>query len=249
VAILNDVSRFKTLERVKNEFIATATHGLKNTLTKITLMSQLIPKLGPMTDKQAEYIGNISQTATDMDGLVQNLLELAKIDAGSQEFKHEPVKVNELAAGIVQEFQNKAEARGQTIQLEAADEQPVIQGDQFQLGQALRNLVGNAIKYTPEKGSIVVSVQSSQENVTISVKDNGFGIPQTDLPFIFERFYRVHNEEVKDIEGNGLGLSIVKSIVEHHAGRILVESKNGKGSCFSITLPRSWEAETGFINQ
>ena len=97
VAVLNDVSRFKMLERVKNEFITTATHGLKNTLTKITLMSQLVPKLGPLNEKQTEYLQNISHTAANMDKLVQNMLELAKIDADGLELKRTSVNVNQLA--------------------------------------------------------------------------------------------------------------------------------------------------------
>jgi signal transduction histidine kinase len=107
------------------------------------------------------------------------------------------------------------------------------------LQKVLRHLVTNAIKYTPEKGSIVISVQANQESGTVSVKDNGYGIPPKDLPLIFNRFYRAYSDEIKDIEGNGLGLSIVKSIVEQHGGQVNVESEYGKGSCFSIRLPLS----------
>ncbi len=237
VSILNDVTRFKMLEHVKNEFIATATHGLKNTLTKIALMSTLVPKLGTLNDKQAEYLKNISHTAANMDKLVQNMLELVKIDSGGLEFKPTSVNINLLVSGIVEEFQVQAESAEQSLQFEPAKEQPIVQGDLFQLQQALRNLVSNAIKYTPEKGSIQLSVQAARDSITIRVKDNGYGIPQKDLPFIFERFYRVSDEEVKEIEGNGLGLAIVKSIVGQHAGQVQVESEFRKGSCFSMTLP------------
>ena len=127
----------------------------------------------------------------------------------------------------------------QSLQFEPAYGQPLILADQFQLQQALRNLVSNAIKFTPSKGSIVLSVEVGQDSMTIKVNDNGYGIPQNDLPFIFERFFRVYTDEVKDIEGNGLGLAIVKSIVEQHAGQVHVESEYRKGSCFSITLPLS----------
>jgi len=237
VAILNDVSRFKMLEQVKNEFITTATHGLKNTLTKIALMSQLVPKLGPLNEKQAEYLGNISHAAANMDKLVQNMLELARIDAGGLEFKRASVNVNQLASGIAEEFQVQAKAAELSLQFEPAEGDPEIQADQFQLQQALRNLVSNAIKFTPKKGSILLSVQACQDGVSIIVKDNGCGIPQNDLPFIFERFYRSYNDQNKDIEGDGLGLAIVKSIVEHHAGKVFVESEYGKGSCFKVILP------------
>src|SRR5271157_389808 len=243
VAILNDVSRFKTLEHVKNEFIATATHGFKNTLTKITLMSQIIPKLGTLNEKQAEYIRHIYETTINMDKLLQDLLELAKIDAGGLELSRETIQVNKLASEITEVFQSRAKAREQRLYFEKAHEAPEIQGDLFQLQKVLRNLVCNAIKYTAEKGSIVISVHTDADTVSVSVKDNGYGIPPKDLPFIFDRFYRAYADEVKDIEGNGLGLAIVKSIVEQHGGRVGVESEYGKGSCFSISFPLSQPRE------
>ena len=250
VAILNDVSRFKQVEQAKNEFIANTTHSLKNTITKITLMSQIIPKLGSLNEKQAAYIANISETVADMDRLVQNLLEMAKIDSGGLELNRESIDLNKLASEITQEFQLQARAREQTLQFKKADSLPTIQGDPFQLQQALRNLISNAIKYTPSKGSIVISAQAGQDTATLQVKDNGYGIPQKDLPFIFDRFYRVRTDKVKDIEGNGLGLSIVKSIIEKHGGEVSVESDYGKGSCFIFSLPLnelSHSAEPGRI--
>jgi signal transduction histidine kinase/DNA-binding response OmpR family regulator len=243
VAILNDISRFKMMEQVKNEFIATAIHGLKNPLTKIRLISQLVPRAGTLNEKQTEYIKNIYETAGNMDRLMPNLLELAKIEAGCLEFRRETLKVNELAFEITMEFRLQADAREQTLLLEKAQDEPRVDGDVFQLQQALRNLVNNAIKYTPEKGSIAISVQADEGTVTVSVKDNGIGIPPEDLPLIFNRFYRVHRDEVRAIEGNGLGLAIVKSIVEQHGGQVSVESEYGKGSCFSISLPLSRSPE------
>jgi signal transduction histidine kinase len=165
------------------------------------------------------------------------MLELARIDAGGLEFKRASVNVNQLASGIAEEFQVQAKAAELSLQFEPAEGDPEIQADQFQLQQALRNLVSNAIKFTPKKGSILLSVQACQDGVSIIVKDNGCGIPQNDLPFIFERFYRSYNDQNKDIEGDGLGLAIVKSIVEHHAGKVFVESEYGKGSCFKVILP------------
>ena len=243
VAILNDVSRFKILEQVKNEFFATTTHSLKNPLTKIMLFSQLIPKLGSLNEKQADYIQHICETVGYMDTLVLNLLELARIDSGDLEFKRETVKMNELASDIVEEFQLQAKTREQALHLEKAQGEPEVLGERHQLQQVLRNLASNAIKFTPDKGSIVISVQNEQDTVTVSVKDSGYGIPSNDLPFIFERFYRTHNDQVKDIEGNGIGLAIVKAIVEQHGGQVSAESEYGKGSRFSFSLPMSQMSE------
>lgn len=113
----------------------------------------------------------------------------------------------------------------------------MVRGDALQLKQALRNLVGNAIKYTPVNGSINISLEKNEEAVIIHIKDNGYGIPAGDLPFIFDRFYRANDERIKNIEGNGLGLAITKSITERHNGRVNVKSEPGKGSCFTIMLP------------
>jgi signal transduction histidine kinase len=146
------------------------------------------------------------------------------------------VDINPLVSEILEEFQPQAVVKGQKILLEEGKDLPKVQGDPLQLKQALRNLVGNAIKYTPIGGSINISLETGGDSVVVRVKDTGYGIPAEDLPFIFDRFYRVRNEDVKDIEGNGLGLAIVKSIIEQHGGQISVKSEPGKGSCFTFTL-------------
>jgi two-component system phosphate regulon sensor histidine kinase PhoR len=236
IVLLHDVSYFKTLERVRNEFISTASHELKNPIAAVLGFSELLSKAGPLTDQQAGIVGNIHSAAKRMYELVQNLLGLAKIDMGIQ-LKPERVDVVAIVTEIVDEFQPQAEAKEQTLQLTKAEDEANVQGDVLQLQQALRNLVGNAIKYTPAGGSIDLSVKKEETTVIIQVKDTGLGIPAEDLPFIFDRFYRVRNEAVKEIEGNGLGLAIVKSIVEKHGGQISVESEPGKGSCFTCSLP------------
>ena len=249
VVLLHDVSHFKTLERVKNEFISTASHDLKNPIMTISGFSQLIPQIGPLDQKQLEFVERIQSAAEHMQELVQNLLDLAKIDMGV-ETEPEIVDVNAMVAEIVEEFQPQAEAKEQALHLKKAKKQPKVQGDALQLRQALRNLVGNAIKYTPVAGSVDLSVKTDDTVTTICVKDTGYGIPADDLPFIFDRFYRVRDEAVKDIEGNGLGLAIVKSTIERHGGQISVESEPGKGSCFTFTLPfLPIEVLTGSISE
>ncbi|MFZ5912324.1 MAG: response regulator [Chloroflexota bacterium] len=237
VVVLQDVTHFKDLERVKNEFISTASHDLKNPIGVIAGFADLLPKAGPLTETQADFVRHIHTAALNMNELVQNLLDLAKIDIGL-EFKQEEVNVNTLVSEVVEEFQPQAEARQQALSFQETAGRPRVQGDALQLKQALRNLVGNAIKYSPPNGRIQISVEKGKNAVGIHVEDTGYGIPAEDLPFIFDRFYRAHSEAVKDIEGNGLGLAIVKSIVEAHAGQVSVESKIGKGSRFSVSLPR-----------
>ncbi len=236
VVLLHDVSHFKALDRVKNEFISTATHDLKNPIGVIAGFSDLLVKVGPLNDTQLGFVGHIHAAAENMNELVQNLLELAKIDMG-MELKQETLDMNAFVSDIVDEFQLQAEAKKQKLLLEKTASQSAIRGDALQLKQVMRNLVGNAIKYTPAGGSIKLDVETHEGAVVLHVKDTGYGIPAEDLPFIFDRFYRARNDDVKDIEGNGLGLAIVKSIIEKHGGQVSVESEVGKGSCFTCTLP------------
>jgi signal transduction histidine kinase len=183
-----------------------------------------------------EYVSRICSAAENMNRQVQNLLELANVDAVA-ELRQEIVDVNVLAAEVMDEFQPKAEAKAQKLLLERAKDQPRVQGNPLQLQQAVRNLLDNAVKYTPRGGSIILSLGTLDRHAVVKVQDTGYGIPTDELPLIFGRFHRVRNEDVKNIEGNGLGLAIVKSIVEKHGGMIGVESEPGKGSCFTITLP------------
>lgn len=242
VVVLQDVTRFKDLERVKNEFISTASHDLKNPIGAIAGFSDLLPKAGPLNETQAEFVRHIHSAALNMKELAQNLLELAKMDLG-MELKKESVDLNVLTSEAVDEFLPQAESKEQELLFKKKPGKYLAQGDALQLKQALRNLVSNAIKYTPVGGSINLSVEETGSDVRVRVKDTGYGIPAEDLSFIFDRFYRIRSEEVKDIEGNGLGLAIVKTIVEKHGGQVSVESEPGIGSCFSITLPQPLSRE------
>jgi signal transduction histidine kinase len=153
------------------------------------------------------------------------------------ESKHEELDITNLLSEIADEFRPQADAKRQSLTLKITGPNAGVQGDSLQLRQALRNLIGNAIKYTPDGGMITVSLVQVANSINIEVKDTGYGIPASDLPHIFDRFYRVRNNGHDDIEGNGLGLAIVKSIVEQHYGNIDVDSEPGKGSCFHLNLP------------
>ncbi len=238
VAILHDVSHFVDVERVKNEFIAAASHDLKGPITAIFGYSQLLAKGGELTPQQSDYLSRMQKAAKQMLDLVQNLLELARIDMGV-DLKLEPCNMRDLLTGVADEFQAQAASKGQNFKLLPFEGQAHIMADTPRLRQVLRNLIGNAIKYTPGGGAVTISGVVEEEAIQIEIRDTGIGIPPADLPFIFEKFYRVQTSETRDIEGNGLGLAIVKSIVEQHGGKVKVESDIGKGSSFSFTLPRS----------
>jgi signal transduction histidine kinase/DNA-binding response OmpR family regulator len=239
VVILHDVTHFKDLERVKNDFISTASHDLKNPISIITGACELMPRVGPLNKKQSEFVNHIYTAANNMNELVHNMLQLVTLDAGSRpDIKSGVIDLYAVMGEVVNEFQPLAKSRGQSLVLEGRTGPDLkAGGDPWQLRQVLRNLVNNALKYTPRKGSITLSLEASGRQAIIAVQDTGYGIPPADLPFIFDRFYRVRNMDTKGIEGHGLGLAIVKSVVEQHGGQVCVESQPGKGSRFTFSLP------------
>lgn len=236
VTVLHDITRFKDLERVKNEFVATASHDLRNPITTIKGYSQLVMNTEGLSERQTDFVKRIHHAAEHMNELVENMLDLTKMDL-SIERKNEEVDIRHLLLQTADEFKPQAEAKGQRLTIEKSATNPKVQGDAFQLGQVLHNLIGNAIKYTPNEGAVTLSLEEANNMVVIQVQDTGYGIPSSDLPHIFERFYRVRNNGYDEIEGNGLGLAIVKSIAERHDGQVCVESEVGKGTCFTVTLP------------
>ena len=236
VVLLHDVSHFKALDHIKDEFISTASHDLKNPITSILGFSELISKAGPLNETQTNFANHMHAAAENMRELVQDLLDLAKIDMNS-DLKKEKLNLNALVAETVEEFMPQAASRQQLLEIIVARQTPFIQGDELHLRQAIRNLIGNAIKYTPASGSILVSVECGTSMAQIKVMDTGYGIPAEDLPYIFNRFYRVRKDAVLNIEGSGLGLAIVKSVIEQHGGQVDVTSEPGKGSTFLLSLP------------
>ena len=240
-AILHDVSRFKDLDRIKNEFIATASHDLKNPLTSIGGFAQLLNQSGSLSGDQKEFVERILHSVKTMSDLVQNMMALAQSDLQAAK-KHEAVDLKPLFEEIVTEFTPQAGDKKQVLNSKGFDHSVQVQGDPLQLRQVFRNLLGNAIKYTPQGGTIQFTAREETDKVFIHVIDNGYGIPSADLPFIFDRFYRVRNGKAGEVDGNGLGLAIVKSIVEQHGGHVSVESEERKGSRFTVTLPIPEEA-------
>ena len=236
VVVLHDVTHFKHLEKVKDEFIATASHDLRNPITSIYGFSHLIRQAGPLNDHQNEFVQRIHNAAENMTELVENMLNLAKMDLGA-ELKYEILDVTHMLWEIADEFQPQAEAKRQLLTVEKTEDSSKVRGDALQLRQALRNLIGNAIKYTPNGGTITLSIEHQSNMVKINIRDTGYGIPASDLAHVFDRFYRVRNNGHDEIEGNGLGLAIVKSMAQQHDGDVTVESKQGEGTCFSLTLP------------
>jgi PAS domain S-box-containing protein len=242
-AVLRDITLLKNLERMKNEFVNTVSHDLKNPISIIDGTAQLLLMSGPRDEKSRDRYQRISTEAQYMAALVNDLLDLGKIEAGLDPPK-ERCNIVPLVKEAVVTTAPQAEDKGVTIGIELPGE-AWVSGAPARLKQALLNLVGNAVKYTPAGGRVTVSVlvadgpasSPADAAVTVRVADTGIGIPARHLPHVFDKFYRVHDASTKGIPGTGLGLAITKSIVESHGGRIRVESAEAVGSVFLVDLP------------
>lgn len=241
VAVFHDISRFKALAELKNEYIATASHDLKNPIMAVMGYNDLLAAAGPLNEMQLEFTKRINHSAAQMRDLVLNLLEVSRLESGMP-MKLEVLDIHHLLTQVVQEMEDRAQAKGQALVLDFCPAQMLARGDRTLLIQMMHNLLSNAIKYTPQGGRITIKTQTDGQKLRIQFQDTGLGISSEDLPNIFNKFYRVQNDSTKDIEGTGLGLSIVKAIVENHGGRIDAESKIGEGSVFTVRLPVYWPA-------
>ncbi|MFZ0545971.1 MAG: GAF domain-containing sensor histidine kinase [Candidatus Promineifilaceae bacterium] len=256
-AVFRDISVLKQLEQMKNDFVNTVSHDLKNPISSILLAASLVERLGPLTPDQERMHKRITETANYMSELVNDLLDLGRISTGL-DMDTTPVDMIQLVEEVVGALSAQIEEKGHYVNLDLPQTAD-INGNYGRLKQVLLNLVGNAIKYTPDNGTITVTMTTVEPNaldettylsdgpsdrpeqeslVVVRIQDTGLGIPAADLPHIFDRFFRVQNDETADIKGTGLGLAIARTIIEAHDGRIWVESKEGQGSTFAFYLPR-----------
>ncbi len=238
-----DITYLKQIDRLKNEFIHMISHDLRSPLTAILGYVDLIQRVGPVNDQQRDFIGRVQQSVESITLLLNDLMELGRIEAGLDSQK-ELVSLEEIIRSTMSEADFQIKNKRQTLVLELPDEFPSLRGNPIRLRQMMDNLIGNAIKYTPEGGEITLKVESRNNQVILQVHDTGPGIPPVDQPHIFEKFYRGSNVP-RGIGGAGLGLAIVKSIVDNHGGRIWVESVLGQGSTFTVVLPLAEEGATG----
>lgn len=237
VAILHDVSDLRRLERVRREFVANASHELQTPVTAIKAVTEAL--LGDARDDPAlveRFLTDLRQQADRLAALVRDLLDLASMEAGPVPLRPIDVSVGEVARASVAEFEPVAQQFGVSLAIEVPDDLTVV-ADRAALDKILRNLLDNAIKYNERGGKAGVTAARQDDRVAITVWDTGIGILSTELPRIFERFYRVDRSRSRELGGTGLGLSIVKHLTEAMGGRVSVESEPAKGSRFTVTLP------------
>ncbi len=235
VIVLRDITYLQEIDRLKTQFVSNVSHELRTPLSNIKLYLQLLQTGRP--EKRAAYQAIMESEANRLERLISDLLDLSRLDQRGQR-QHEAIDIDQLIEALIEANLPQAEAKQLQLSYSPPVEKlPVIDGDRDQLTQVLINLIGNALHYTPENGTITVSAQQFANHIQIDVHDNGIGINSDDLPYIFDRFYRGVNVKNGTVPGTGLGLAICKEIVLLHGGTLSVDSTPGAGSTFSFTLP------------
>jgi PAS domain S-box-containing protein len=235
--IARDITERKELERLKSDFISTVSHELRTPLTSIKGYVDLVlaGDVGPLTPEQKEFLTIVSQNTTRLTELINDLLEIERLESGRIEFEFAELDLAEVLENVARSLHVNAEQKG----LEFLTEIPSglkVRGDRERLAQVFLNLLSNAIKYTPA-GTVELRAHQEDDAIVVEVRDTGIGLSESDLQKLFQKFFRSDNPYVRKVGGTGLGLSIAKAIVERHGGTITVTSQLGQGSTFTVRLP------------
>jgi two-component system phosphate regulon sensor histidine kinase PhoR len=238
VIVLHDITDLRKLERVRRDFVANVSHEFKTPLTAIQGFAETL-LAGAIDDEQnrVRFLEIILEHSQRLARLTDDLLRLSQMDADRLGLEIRSVGVSQFVESCIETAQRPAAERDLRISVNLSSRLPEIAADRRRLAEVLQNLLDNAIQYTPPGGQIMLSASANGNEVTFTVSDTGIGIPQTDQPRIFERFYRVDVARSREVGGTGLGLAIAKHLVEAHGGRIWVESEVGQGSQFHFTVP------------
>lgn len=242
VGVMRDITEPKALERARTDFAAMLTHDIRNPLSVVRGCAQMLSESGLSTD-DADSVDAIHHAAETIERLVINFLMSATIESGSLSLTWGRIPTGELVSTVVDQFRRAASRQQVVLHADEADDAGCIDGDRLQLERALGNLVNNAIKYTPPGGRISVGALQRNGHVQLQVRDTGTGIRREDLPYVFDKYRRVSSSA--QIDGAGLGLYIVRHLVEAHGGSVSVDSTVGHGSTFVMRLPALDSVVTG----
>ncbi len=235
--VINDITRIKQLEEMRKEFVANVSHELKTPVTSIMgYVETLRGGALDYPDKAREFLDVMYRQTRNLTALIDDLLTLSRVEDGRRRFHKERFPLMDLLSSAVSVCRQKARKKNMEIEIDCTTEDSLL-AHPVLLEQAVTNLIGNAVKYTPENTKITVRGFSRDDQIYIQVADQGPGIPPADQERIFERFYRVDKARSRDMGGTGLGLSIVKHIAQVHGGSVSLESREGQGCTFTIVLP------------
>nr|WP_105617326.1 ATP-binding protein [Vallitalea okinawensis] len=238
ITVLQDMTEQKKLEEMQKEFVANVSHELRTPLTTIKSYTEtLLAGALDERDVAENFLQVVNNESDRMTTLVKDLLELSRLDNKQIKFNMKTMDLSLLMEDCYDKYKILADKKNQQMVFANKDDKFHIIGDAHRIEQVIKNIISNAVKYSPEDATIKLNMRQHFDMVQIIIEDDGLGIPEEDLPRIFERFYRVDKARSRAMGGTGLGLAIVKEIVEHHGGHITVDSVYGKGSTFCINLP------------
>ena len=239
ILVLHDITALKKIDLLKSQFVSMVAHEIRSPMNTVLAQMHVLMEglVGQVTDKQRELIDRCSQKVNALAEMAGQLLDLSKIESGLSEDYGQEIDLVGLLVKQLDFHRDQAGQRKIGLNGGRIDDGLMIKGNLYQITEAIANLISNAIKYTPEGGSVAISGTRNGNRAVVTVADTGFGIPADELQHVFKRFYRVKNEKTRFIVGSGLGLALVKRIVEAHQGSVRVESVFGEGSSFRIELP------------
>ncbi|MEK7552814.1 MAG: ATP-binding protein [Patescibacteria group bacterium] len=241
IILFRDITKEKEIDQAKTEFVSLASHQLKTPLSAVNWYSEMMleEEVGPLNDKQREYLHNLQDSNRRMVELVNSLLNVSRIELGTFAIDPAPTNFAAVADEVLVELAPPVAAKNLSLNKQYDPAVPVINADPKLVRIIFQNLLSNAVKYTPAGGTITLTISRAGEQVSIKVTDTGYGIPNAARGKIFTKLFRADNIRDKEAEGTGLGLYIVRAIVEAAGGQIWFDSLEGQGTSFTVTLPLS----------
>jgi two-component system phosphate regulon sensor histidine kinase PhoR len=239
VLVLHDITDLRRADQVRRDFVANVSHELRTPLTAIRGYVEALGDEAASAEDRGRFVAVIMRQVGRMDRLVRDLLRLASLDARREVAENTPCETRDLLEGAVADLSRAIEARRQRVQIDVPEEARTITTDAGKLQDALRNLIENAVSYSPEDRTITLAAKAEGSEILLTVSDEGPGIPEPDIERVFERFYRVDKARSVESGGTGLGLSIVKHLVEVLGGRVWAANRQAGGAVFTIALPSS----------
>jgi len=237
VLVLHDITELRRADQIRRDFVANVSHELRTPLTAIRGYVEALAEGDTSPDEQQRFLDIIARQTQRMERLVKDLLRLARLDAGQETLDVAACDTRGLAQAVVADLTPGLSSRQQQVEVSVAPGAETIRGDPAKLHDVLRNLVANAMTYAPERTTIRIGARRVDGRVSVSVSDEGPGIPEEDLARIFERFYRVDKSRARDPGGTGLGLAIVRHLVTLHGGEVRAENRPEGGATVTLTLP------------